>query len=81
MKKKHVWGPTFEEMLHPSKLGPELRREALAALEGDPLSPKNLFNITWRDGKDRIRHVVLPKALTGIEAEICVITGRGFPTG
>ena len=81
MKKKHVWGPTFEEMLHPSKLGPELRGDALAALEGDPLSPKNLFNITWRDGKDRIRHVVLPKALTGIEAEICVITGKGFPTG
>nr|HPQ81065.1 pyridoxal-phosphate dependent enzyme [bacterium] len=46
-----------------------------------PLSPLNLFNITWRDGSDRIRHVVLPKALTGIEAEICLIVGKGFPTG
>ncbi|MFH0799673.1 MAG: pyridoxal-phosphate dependent enzyme [Pseudomonadota bacterium] len=77
----HVWGPTFEEMLHPSKIKPDLRKKALPALEGDPLSPLNLFNITWRDGDDRIRHVILPRALTGIDANICVLVGRGFPTG
>ena len=76
-----VWGPTFEEMLHPAKIKPDLRAKSLAAFEGDPLSPLNLFNITWRDGKDAIRHVILPKALTGVDAEICVISGRGFPTG
>lgn len=68
-------------MLHPSKMKADLRKSALAALEGDPLSALNLFNITWRDGSDRIRHVILPKALTGIDAEICVIIGKGFPTG
>lgn len=78
---EHVWGPTFEEMLHPSKIRPETRKEALKVLEGDPLSPLNLFNITWRDTSDRIRHVILPRALTGIDAEICVLIGRGFPTG
>lgn len=81
MSTSYVWGPTFEEMLHPSKIAPDVRARALSVFEGDPLSPFNLFNITWRDGADRIRHVVLPKALTGIDAEICVLTGRGFPTG
>lgn len=81
MSKEYVWGPTFEEMLHPAKIKADLRKKALSALDGDPLSSLNLFNITWRDGENRIRHVILPKALTGIDADICVITGRGFPTG
>jgi cysteine synthase len=81
MTKPYVWGPTFDEMLNPSGLPSDLRKKALAALEGDPLSTLNLFNITWKDASDKIRHVVLPKALTGIEAEICVLIGKGFPTG
>jgi len=81
MDKEYVWGPTFEEMLHPQKMPADLRKKALAVLDGDPLSPLNLYNITWRDGENRIRHVVLPKALTGIDAEICLILGTGFPTG
>lgn len=81
MPTKYVWGPTFEEMLHPSRIEAKLRKQALSAFDSDPLSSLNLFNITWRDRKDEIRHVILPKALTGIEAEIVVLTGRGFPTG
>ena len=81
MAKEYVWGPTFEEMLHPQKMPSDLRKKALVVLDGDPLSPLNLYNITWRDGENRIRHVVLPKALTGIDAEICLILGTGFPTG
>lgn len=81
MSAEYIWGPTFEEMLHPSKIDPKIRKDALAAFDGDPLSKLNLFNITWRDGSDKIRHVVLPKALTGIDAEICVLIGKGFPTG
>ncbi len=76
-----VYGPTFEEMLHPEKIDPALRKEALAVLQGDPLSPLNLYNITWRDGANRIRHVVLPEALTGVPTPICLIIGVGFPTG
>lgn len=81
MSTQYIWGPTFDEMLHPNKLPGNLRKDALAVLDGDPLSPLNLYNISWRDGTDKIRHVVLPKELTGIDAEICVITGKGFPTG
>ena len=76
-----VWGPTFEEMLHPERMPAKVRAEALQAAGSDPLSPANLFNITWRDGADRIRHVILPPAITGIEATICVLVGSAFPTG
>lgn len=81
MKRSCVWGPTFEEMQHPSKLSPEVRKQARDALSSDPLSPLNLFNISWRDASDRIRHIVLPPELTGVPAAICVIVGGGFPTG
>ena len=40
-----------------------------------------LFNITWRGADSRIRHIVLPKELTGVEANIVVLTGRDFPSG
>ncbi len=76
-----VTGPTFEEMLHPQKIDPPLRADALAALDADPLNPLNLYNITWRDPNNEIYHLVLPKALTGVEAEIVLIYGGRFPSG
>ncbi|MDZ4764619.1 MAG: pyridoxal-phosphate dependent enzyme [Chloroflexota bacterium] len=76
-----ITGPTFEEMLHPHKIDPNVRAQALHAKRTDPLDPINLFNITWRDEHDEVYHVVLPKALTGIDAEIVVIYGRDFPSG
>lgn len=115
-----VWGPTYEEMLHP------VVREGIT---DDPLDPANLFSITWR-GKIRRNHlptvpgalsgagassagavalrpgpardpgpagsadhsapssslpepfyVVIPKELTGVDANIIALYGRDFPTG
>jgi cysteine synthase len=74
-------GPTFEEMLHPQKIDPAIRTRAQAARLTAPLDPINLYNITWRDVNGATSHVVLPKALTGIDAEIVVIYGRDFPSG
>jgi cysteine synthase len=68
-------------MLDPSKIDPDIRRKALAARTDAPLDPVNLFNITWRDASGQVSHMVLPKALTGVEAEIVVIYGKDFPTG
>ena len=65
---KTVPGPTYEEMLHPELLPAAVRTQAL-------------FNITWRGPDSRIRHIVLPKKLTGVEANIVVLTGRYFPSG
>lgn len=75
-----VYGPTFEEMLHPEKIAPDVRRRALEAARSKPLSPDNLFNITWRNVEGRIYHVVLPRELTGVDANIAVMYSKDFPT-
>ncbi len=76
-----ITGPTFEEMLHPETIAPEIRQRALAARVNDPLDPVNLFNITWRDGDNNIYYVVLPPQLTGVKAPIVVMYGKEFPSG
>ncbi len=80
MSRRLVWGPTFEEMLHPEKLDAGLRQEALAAKENDPLNEVNLYNITWKRPDGRPCYMVLPKELTGVDANIAVLYGRDFPT-
>ncbi len=76
-----ILGPTFEEMLHPDKIAPEIRQRAIAKKIQDPLDPINLFNITWRDSNNRIYYHVMPKQLTGVDANIVVLYGKDLPTG
>jgi cysteine synthase A len=76
-----ILGPTFEEMLHPNEIAPEIRQRAIAKKTQDPLDPINLFNITWRDSQNRIYYYVMPKQLTGVDANIVVLYGKDFPTG
>jgi cysteine synthase len=76
-----IFGPTFEEMLHPSAIDPTVRQQAINALTASPLDPINLYNITWRGADDRIKYEVLPNELTGVDANIVVLYGRDFPTG
>lgn len=78
---KLILGPTFEEMLHPQKIDPEVRKQALRMMKEDPLDPVNLYNITWRDGGNRIYYEVLPQELTGVESPIVVLYSKEFPTG
>jgi len=78
---KLVIGPTFEEMLHPWTIDPEIRAEAKRMMEKDPLDPINLYNITWRGHDNRILHYVLPPELTNVEAPIVVLYSKDFPTG
>ncbi len=75
------FGPTYEEMLHPETIDPAVRAKALKAKETDELDPINLFNINWKDADNRVRKIVLPKALTGIEANVVVMLGKYFPSG
>jgi len=67
-------------MLQPELLPPAIRGRALAASVNE-LDPYNLFNITWRGPDQRVRHIVLPKALTGVDANVVVLVGRHFPSG
>lgn len=70
--------PTLEELLHPATQPETLRAKARDA--ADPLDPIHLFNMSWyRAGE--IPHVVLPRELTGVRANIVVMSARHFPTG
>ena len=76
-----IFGPTFEEMLHPDTVPADIRQRALSALKNDPLDPINLFNITWRNADNQINYVILPPELTGVKAKIVVMYGREYPSG
>lgn len=80
IERKLITGPTFEEMLHPHKIDPDVRAKAQQARTADPLDSINLFNITWRDINNEIQHIVLPPELTGVETPIAVLTSIHFPT-
>ncbi|KKM11513.1 pyridoxal-5'-phosphate-dependent protein subunit beta [Clostridiales bacterium PH28_bin88] len=68
-------------MLHPEKINPGVRQKALKALKENELDPVNLFNITWKDEYGKVRKIVLPKELTGVDANIVVMLGKDFPSG
>jgi cysteine synthase A len=80
-ERKLITGPTFEEMLHPHLIDPEIRAKAHEARTSDPLASINLFNITWRDINNKVYYFVLPPALTGVDAPIAVMYGVEFPSG
>lgn len=80
-KRRIPFGPTYDEMLHPDHQPPDIRSKALAAFERDELDPINLFNIHWREPDGQVRRIVLPKELTGVDANIVVMTGDAFPSG
>jgi cysteine synthase len=82
-----VAGPTYAEMREPTQLPERLQRRAAIALAAEELAPVNLFNVTWRPlpeplgGGKRVNHLVLPRELTGVDANIIVLLGKDFPSG
>jgi cysteine synthase len=81
MNTDFIYGPTFAEMRDPSRIKAEVRKQALEMKRKDLLHPANLFNITWKQDDLSIPHVVLPRELTGVDANIVVMIARHFPTG
>ncbi len=77
----YVWGPTFDEMLNPNTIAPEIREKAKKAMIESPLDPINLFNINWYDNDGNLCYMVIPKELTGVKANIVVMYAKHFPTG
>jgi cysteine synthase len=75
-----VPGPTYAEMRNPLLLPTRVRDAANAARE-DERNPLNLFNINWKNTGDQPEAVVLPRELTGVQANIVVLSGRTFPSG
>ncbi len=80
MTKAIVPGPTYGEMRNPLLLPPTLRQAANEA-RTDELNPINLFNINWKNTGDSPDCLVLPKEITGVQANIVVLSGRTFPSG
>ena len=81
LQRRLPFGPTYTEMLHPELIDADVRKSALKALKENELDPVNLFNITWKDADNRVRKIVLPKELTGVDANIVVMLGKDFPSG
>lgn len=81
MSKRVIAGPTYAEMRDPMLLPSSLREAAKQALHEDELNPINLFNINWKNTGDAVERIVLPKELTGVQANIIVLSGRNFPSG
>ncbi len=81
MEKRRIpYGPTYEEMLHPDKMDPSAREKARKA-KMDEFDKHNLFNINWRNEKNEVNRIILPKELTGVDANIVVMLGKYFPSG
>ena len=76
--------PTIAQLAEPSKIPSDVV-ERLAAVGADDEDPLNLFRVHWynddvRTGRaDVPRYVVLPAALTGVDATIVVVLGDRFP--
>jgi len=77
---KIPFGPTYDEMLHPEKLDPSIKKRALEA-KANELDPMNLFNIHWKNDLGEVNKIVLPKAITNVDANIVVMLGKNFPSG
>ena len=80
-ERKIIYGPTYEEMLHPEKIDPKIRKKAIEMKYKDPLDPINLFNISWKNENNEIYYEVIPKELTNVDANIVVLYAKDFPTG
>ncbi len=76
--------PTFAQLADPALI-PERIETRLAAVEPDAADPLNLFRTHWYNAADRRNrvpvpeHLVLPSALTGVEAPIVIALGDRFP--
>jgi cysteine synthase len=76
--------PTFAQLADPASI-PAAARGALAGVDPDAPDARNLFRVHWHNAADRRgtagvpQHVVLPSALTGVEAPIVVALGDRFP--
>jgi cysteine synthase len=81
MTRSIIPGPTYAEMRDPVRLPEALRQAAQSALHNDELNPINLFNINWKNTGEAVERIVLPKELTGVQANIIVLSGRNFPSG
>ena len=81
MTRPIVPGPTYAEMRDPTRLPANTRSQASSVLIANELAPLNLFNINWKNSGTDVERIILPKELTGVQANVIVLSGRTFPSG
>jgi cysteine synthase A len=72
--------PTFAQLADPSKIDPNITK----GVDKNAPDSRNLFRVHWYNDMagERVsvpNHVVLPKALTGVDSPIIVVFGDRFP--
>jgi cysteine synthase len=83
-RERHIALPTFAQLAQPLSI-PDVVRTALRTVGPDAPDPLNLFRVHWHNGTNRVDtvsvpdHLVLPRALTGVDARIVVALGNRFP--
>ena len=76
--------PKISELADPSTIDTSILA-SIADVDPDAADPGNLFRVHWHNAADRRsqastpEHLVLPPALTGVEAKIIVLLGNRFP--
>jgi cysteine synthase len=76
--------PTFAQLASRAPI-PQHTAARLLKVDPDAPHPDNLWRIHWRNAPDRRQtipvpdHIVLPKALTSVDAPIVVMIGSRFP--
>ena len=76
--------PTFEQLSNPSSI-PEKIITKLEEIDPNEAHPLNLFRVHWYNSFQSARqtalpeHIVLPKELTGVDAQIVLLFGNRFP--
>ncbi len=84
LREQKVVLPTTAQLADPSTIPDEIKKK-LADIDPDVPHPLNLFRVNWFNDADRKtqvavpNHVILPKALTGVDAPIIVLFGNRFP--
>ena len=76
--------PRIGDLANPPSRLPA-RAEEIAGVDPDRADARNLLRVHWHNGRDRRslvdtpEHIVLPDALTGVQAKIVVALGNRFP--
>jgi len=80
-REQRIVMPTFAQLADPASIP----AAAVGDADPDAADPRNLFRVHWHNAGDRRgrlpvpAHVVLPSALTGVEAPIVVALADRFP--
>ena len=83
-RKLKVKLPTFSELANPPPASSQVWDD-IARVAPDEPSAANLWRMHWYNAtnrKDRAQlpgHIILPKAITGVDAQIVVLLGNRFP--